>query len=79
VASFEYEVVKYPAEAFSRIVFFCSEQGECSVEHVPNEDLDRLKKALNERGKQGWELVQLAFGKDGAIGFWKRRQEDHAG
>lgn len=75
MARYEYEVVKYPAETFQRTVFFCSEQGACSLEHVPDEDALHLGKVLNERGAQGWELVQLSFGKDGAIGFWKRREE----
>lgn len=70
-----YEVVKYPAETFQRTVFFCSEQGACSLEQVPDDDALELGRVLNERGAQGWELVQLAFGRDGAIGFWKRRIE----
>jgi hypothetical protein len=27
---------------------------------------------LNDRGRQGWELVQISFSKDGAMAFWKR-------
>lgn len=79
MARFEYDVVKYPADAFSRIVFFCSAQGACSVEQVPDEDGAKLKQLLNERGQQGWELVQLSFGRDGAVGLWKRRQGQSAG
>jgi hypothetical protein len=28
---------------------------------------------LNERGGEGWELIQLLFGKDGVMACWKRR------
>ena len=32
-----------------------------------------LEDIMNGRGKQGWELVQISFGKDGLMAFWKRR------
>jgi hypothetical protein len=28
---------------------------------------------MSERGLQGWELIQLVFGKDGEAAFWKRK------
>jgi hypothetical protein len=27
---------------------------------------------LNERDEQGWELIQLLFGNDGIVAFWKK-------
>jgi len=35
-----------------------------------------LTDILNNRGSEGWELVQIAFGKDGMMAFWKRRIKD---
>jgi hypothetical protein len=42
------------------------------VPEVPGVQPSILKSVLNERGEQGWELVQLSFGKDGIMAFWKR-------
>jgi hypothetical protein len=71
---FEYDITKYTADELSQIVFFCSDKGECGLEDVPNDQVQRLKDVLNERGADGWELVQLSFGSDGVVAFWKRRK-----
>lgn len=73
---FEYSITKHPAETFRETVYFCTEQGTCSVEDVPVDQVRFLENLLNERGKQGWELVQLAFGRNGVLAFWKRRMVD---
>ncbi len=73
---FEYEITKYPADTFKQVVYFCSEVGECSVNEVLGDQTDILADTLNERGKQGWELVQISFGKDGAMAFWKRKVKE---
>jgi len=70
---FVYEITKYPAETFKQLVFFCSEKGQYTIDQVPNDQAKVLKDLLNEKGAQGWELVQLYFGDDGAIAFWQRR------
>jgi hypothetical protein len=31
-----------------------------------------LVKLLNQRGDEGWELIEMFFGKDGIVVFWKR-------
>jgi hypothetical protein len=72
MAQFEYEITKHPAEAFHELVYFCSESGECKLKELPSDQLDTLKGVLNEKGEQGWELIQLSYGKDGLIAFWKR-------
>ena len=71
---FEYEIVTYPAKTFSRLVFYCSEGGECGIDEVPGQDTAVLQDILNKRGEDGWELLQLSFGKDGIVSFWKRRK-----
>ena len=73
MAGFEYDITKHGAEAFSRVAYFCSEKGECGVEEVPADQLQVMRDILNNRGAEGWELVQLFFGQEGVVGFWKRR------
>ena len=70
---FEYQVSHHPGEAFKQVVYFCSEVGACSIEEVPADQTRILADILNEKGKQGWELVQVFFGKDGVIALWKRK------
>jgi hypothetical protein len=35
-----------------------------------------LKETLNRKGGEGWELIQLAFGTDGIVAFWKRVKDE---
>jgi len=56
-----------------RIVYYCSESGNCKVEGFPGEETQLMVDVLNARGQMGWELVQLLFGRDGVLGVWKRR------
>lgn len=70
---FEYEITRHSADEFRRVVYFCSDAGTCSLEDVPAEEPQILVDILNERGLEGWELVQLITGKDGVLACWKRR------
>ena len=72
MSGFKYEITKHQAESFTQLVYFCTEQGECKVNDLPPDQLEMLRDDLNERGGQGWELVQLIFGKDGLVAVWKR-------
>ncbi|HNR14708.1 MAG TPA: DUF4177 domain-containing protein [Thermodesulfobacteriota bacterium] len=76
--TFEYEISTYSAKAFQRLVFFCSEAGECSVNEVTVQDTAALKDILNRQGADGWELVQISFSHDGAVAFWKRLRQQNA-
>ena len=69
---FEYRITKHPADNFKHIGIFCTDHGECNVEQVPADQLSALGGVLNENGAKGWELVQLSFGSDGVVAFWKR-------
>jgi hypothetical protein len=69
---FEYDITTHPAHDFTQVVYFCSEQGQCRYDELPSEQIARLGNILNEKGSQGWELVQLSFGKGGVVAFWKR-------
>jgi hypothetical protein len=72
MANFEYEITKHPADEFNRLTYFCTESGECKLEEVPDRQVIMLRDFLNEKGSEGWELVQLFFGKDGVVAVWKR-------
>ncbi|MBN1106638.1 MAG: hypothetical protein JXL84_24765 [Deltaproteobacteria bacterium] len=69
---YQYEITRHPSDQFSDLVYFCSDQGECSLNQIPMDQMGVLRQVLNERGGQGWELVQLFFGKEGILAFWKR-------
>ena len=70
---FEYEITRHEATTFKQVVYFCSETGECSIDEVPADQTGMLVDTLNKRGEEGWELVQVSFGKDGVLAFWKRK------
>jgi hypothetical protein len=70
---FEYDLTRHGAENFSTMVYFCSDQGECGLGQVPLRESNALVELLNQRGKDGWELIQLIFGKEGVMACWKRR------
>ncbi len=72
---FEYRVTRHPAEAFREIVYFCSREGSCDLEVISSDQVKKMETILNEGGRQGWELVQATFGKDGVLVFWKRQME----
>ena len=69
---FDYEITKHSAEDFTQMVYFCSEQGDCQYNQLPSHQMEVLRDILNEKGTEGWELVQLFFGKDGVVAIWKR-------
>ncbi len=70
---YEYQITSHPSEQFTKLVYFCGEgAGGCKRDEVPGEELSVLADLLNERGAEGWEAIQIKFGKDGAVVFWKR-------
>ena len=74
MAKFEYDITKHPAVEFETLVYFCTDQGECSIKNLPSDQVSALTDILNERGDDGWELVQVVFGQDGAVAFWKKEK-----
>lgn len=72
---FEYEITRHPLNEIQDLAFFCSETGECKLGEVNQDEFKKLKEILNLRGKKGLELVQIFFGKDGAIAIWKRKMK----
>jgi len=72
MAQYIYEITKHPANEFSHLTYFCTESGECSLEDVTDDQTDVLRDILNYKGSEGWEVVQLFFGKDGVVAIWKK-------
>lgn len=70
--AFAYRITKHPAESFSELVYYCSEAGECTLDQIPHDQTEILQNILNAEGADGWELVQVSFGRRGLIAFWKR-------
>ena len=70
--TFEYDITTHAASEFEQLAVFCSHHGECRLEEVAAPQMQTLQGVLNARGRQGWELVQVAFGKDGVVAFWKK-------
>lgn len=73
---FEYDITQHSGDTFDKVVYFCSETGECSLDEVSRDQTRVLADILNQRGKEGWELVQIAFGEDGVMAFWKRKVKE---
>lgn len=69
---FEYEITKHPSSDFKQIVYFCTDKGDCSIDQLPSDQIGILGKVLNERGSLGWQLIQISFGNNGVLAFWKR-------
>jgi hypothetical protein len=69
---FEYEITKHPAEEFTQLIYFCTDEGDCTLNDLPQDQVAMFLEILNKRGDQGWELVEMFFGRDGVIAFWKR-------
>jgi hypothetical protein len=72
---FEYEITEYPSGEFQQLAYFCSAEGECTMEQIPSGQAEKLRDILNEQGVLGWELIQLSFGRGGVIAYWKRETD----
>ncbi len=73
---FEYEITQHSLDTLDKIVYFCSESGQCGIDEVSKDQTRVLKGILNNQGSKGWELVQISYGKDGMMAFWKRRMKN---
>lgn len=69
---FEYEITIHSVNEFQKLAYFCTAGGECRLDELPSDQTGSLKEILDEMGSRGWELIQLSFGNDGMVAFWKR-------
>lgn len=73
--TFAYKITKHPAETFSELVYYCTESGECTLDKIPQNQTETLENILNDEGATGWELIQVSFGRNGIIAFWKKERQ----
>ncbi|MBW1998908.1 MAG: hypothetical protein JRJ29_13215 [Deltaproteobacteria bacterium] len=68
----EYDITLYPASELRNVVYFCTSRGECERDISLASHLERLKGLMNQKGAEGWDLIQLLVGEEGIVGLWKR-------
>jgi hypothetical protein len=64
----------YPADD-ERAVMFCTDEGLCFFDNIPNPNIKAILHILNGRGAEGWQLVDVAFRTDEMLCFWKREAQ----
>lgn len=57
-------------------VISCDPEGHCFFSDFLRPYMDAFQKILNERGFNGWELVQVGFHRGSLVCFWKRQLND---
>ena len=62
----------HPADPAAPSVVYCDTEGECFFDEAPNPYVEAIVHILNEKGKEGWELVQVAFREADFICIWRR-------
>ncbi|MDH4208914.1 MAG: DUF4177 domain-containing protein [Anaerolineae bacterium] len=53
-------------------VVYCDTEGVCFFDEAPNPYVESMVHILNEKGAEGWELVQVTFRQADFICLWKR-------
>lgn len=53
-------------------VIACDTEGHCYFNDVMKSYLDVFKSTLDEKGAEGWELIQLEYHRGSLVCFWKR-------
>jgi hypothetical protein len=78
MSSFEYEITSHQPDALQNLEYFCSPDGECrkgkKTEEKSSSGSCEFLDILNERGRQGWEFVQLFFLEKSINACWKREK-----
>ena len=69
---YRYEITRHAGEEFTKMIYACTGEGECTLDHIPVDQVVTLEGILNERGAEGWELLQVIFRSEGLIAFWKK-------
>jgi hypothetical protein len=61
-----------PPEAGGEEPFLCDDRGVCFFDRTPDGNVNVLRSILNQRGAQGWQLVQIDYRRDRLICTWRR-------
>lgn len=82
-----YDITAHPAEEVLKVreglgyapdpsgprIVYCDTEGECFFDEAPNPYVEAVVHILNEKGKEGWDLVQIAFREGDFICIWRRQ------
>jgi len=68
----EMEELGYAGSESASPVILCDTQGECVFDDAPDPLRETIVALLNERGSDGWELVQIIFRDQELVAFWKK-------
>ena len=70
--TYQYQVSIEDGSRFKDMVYFCTNTGECKAEQLPADSKSRFQEWLNQKGEEGWELVQVYFSSEGLVAIWKK-------
>jgi hypothetical protein len=56
-------------------VMFCTDEGLCFFDNIPNPNAKAILHIINSRGAEGWQLVTVVMRTDEMLCFWKRPVE----
>ncbi|NIN68815.1 MAG: hypothetical protein GTO63_29835, partial [Anaerolineae bacterium] len=66
------EQLGHPPDPQALEVVYCDTEGVCFFDEAPNPYVEAIIHILNEKGKEGWKLVQVTFRQADFIGIWRR-------
>ncbi|NLG49401.1 MAG: DUF4177 domain-containing protein [Chloroflexi bacterium] len=56
-------------------ILYCDSGAKCFFDDTPNPQVQAMVDILNQRGREGWELVQIIPRLEDMICFWRRPVE----
>ena len=74
---FEYEITKHSAVEFSKLVYFCSDQGECNMEDLPSDQTGISGPARHAKGENHAREARLLSQKDDENREQNAREGEH--
>jgi hypothetical protein len=80
MGKWEYDISVYGIEGLEEAssdvtpVIACDPEGVCFFKDTHRPDIGALISVLNERGENGWELVEMVSSPGGLVCIWKRRK-----
>lgn len=76
----EYNITLHKAPQISNEVrqgiIECDQMGHCLIHEAFRGGIQWLEELFYEKGKEGWELIQLGYHNQELLCIWKRRKED---
>ncbi len=66
------EELGHPPDPQGPDIIYCDTEGVCFFDEAPNPYVDAIVHILNEKGREGWQLVQMVFRQADFIAVWRR-------